>query len=138
MTKPARRAGVIDIELGRDEDGTTWCPADGEMTDGPAELWFAVFADDGAFMGATRTARQPSWLWRDGRLCCDYSPLRVTVRYGGRFQTGLICAISPQTRTWRPLWPVSLGPPERLRPGDFITVADGVIALIPELPGPHG
>lgn len=119
-------------------DLATWHPAEGEMTDGPVELWFAVFADDGAFMGAARTVRQPSWLWRDGTLCCDYSPVRVAVRYGGTYSTGLICAISPQTRTWKPLWPVSLGPPHELKRGDDITVTDGVIAFIPELSGPHG
>lgn len=110
----------------------------GNLPDGPAELWFAVFADDGAFMGAAPAAGTPRWLWRDGRLCCDYSPVRITVRHPGRYQTGLICAVSLETRTYRPLWPLSLSPPGELRHGDSITIADGIIALTPELPGPHG
>ena len=115
-----------------------WRPADGEIPDGPVELWFAVFAGDGAFMGAARATRKPAWLWRDGRLCCDYSPVVIRMQYPGCFRTGLICAVSPQARTWRPLWPVSLGPPGELGRGDYMTVTEGVISLIPELPGPHG
>ena len=115
-----------------------WQPGTREIPDGPVELWFAVFAGDGAFMGAARAARQPAWLWHDGRLCCDYGPVVIRMQHPGRYQTGLICAVSPQARTWHPLWPVTLGPPGSLRRGDWMTVTDGIIALIPELPGPHG
>jgi hypothetical protein len=127
----------MNQELARDWD-VAWHPAAGAIPDGPVELWFVVFADDGAFMGAAHADRQPAWRWRDGQLCCDYSPVRITVQHQGRYQTGLICAVSPQTRAWRPLWPLSLGPSHELKRGDTITVTDGVISLIPDLPGPHG
>jgi hypothetical protein len=130
----------VDKEVDKEQalDLASWRPAAGEMTAGPVELWVIVFTDDGAFMGAARAARQPAWLWRGGRLCCDYSPVHVLVQHPGRYQTGLICAVSPQSRTYRPLWPISLGPSHKLRRGDNITITDGIIALTPELPGPHG
>lgn len=128
----------LEEEQARSRDLASWRTIAGEMDAGPVELWVIVFADDGAFMGAARAARQPAWLWRDGRLCCDYSPVRVPVQYPGRYQTGLICAVSPKTRAYRPLWPISLGPPHKLRRGDDITITDGIIALTPDLPGPHG
>lgn len=108
----------------------------GNPPDGPVELWFFVFATDGSFMGAAQARQQPSWLWRDGRLCCDYSPVRVSVQYRGMYATALICAVAGDR--YRPLWPLSLGEPQELRSGDNITIANGVISLIPELPGPHG
>lgn len=108
----------------------------GNPPDGPVELWFFVFATDGSFMGAAQARQQPSWLWRDGRLCCDYSPVRITITHGGTYSTGLICAVAGGM--YRPLWPLSLGEPQELKAGDFITIIDGLISLIPELPGPHG
>ncbi len=109
----------------------------GEPPPGPVQLWFAVFTGDGELMGAEPVTR-PRWQWRDGCLCLGYSPVHVTVARPGRFSTGLICAVSPGTGIFRPLWPVSLGPGRDMRAGDNITVEDGVIALRPELPGPHG
>lgn len=106
----------------------------GSPPDGPAELWFLVFATDGAFMGAAPAPVPAVWLWRNGHLCLDYSPVRITVRHGGFYGTGLICAVSGQA--YRPLWPLSLGTPQKLRAGDFITITDGVIILTPELPEP--
>ena len=110
----------------------------GEPPPGPVQLWFAVFTDDGELMGAEPVTRQPRWLWRDGCLCLGYSPLTVTVTRAGRFSTGLICAVSPDTGVFRPQSPLSLGPGQDMRAGNTITVADGVIAIHPELPGPHG
>jgi hypothetical protein len=115
----------------------TWAQI-GNPPDGPAELWFLVFATDGAFMGAARIWRQPSWLWRGGKLCCDYSPVRIRIEHAGTYSTGLICVVSPGTQVYRPLWPLSLGKPQYLGKHDFMTIEDGIIALTPELPGPHG
>ncbi len=102
------------------------------MPDGPMELWFAVFAGDGRFMGAAPAAQQPSWVWRNGQPCCNYSPVNVQVRHGGTPRTGMICAVSRQARTWRPLWPLPLDVPQPLQPGDFVHIVDGVISMIPE------
>jgi hypothetical protein len=110
----------------------------GNPPDGAVKLWFFVFATDGAFMGAAQVTRPPGWLWRDGRLCCDYSPVHVRMTHGGTYSTGLICAVSPDRQVYRPLWPLSLGKPGKLRAGDYLTVVDGIISLIPDLPGPHG
>lgn len=110
----------------------------GEPPSGPVQLWFAVFTDDGELMGAEPVTRPPRWRWRDGCLCIDYSPVRVAITRAGRFRTGLICAVSRETGIFRPLWPLSLGPGQDMRAGDNITVEDGVIAIHPELPGPHG
>jgi hypothetical protein len=126
----------MDLEQSRDL--ASWRPAAGEMTAGPVHVVVIVFTDDGEFMGAAPAARQPRWLWRDGCLCIDYSPVTVTAVRPGRYGTGLICAVSPGTGIYQPLWPVSLGPSHELRRGDDIIITDGVIAIIPELPGPHG
>jgi len=108
--------------------------------DGPVSLLIMVFTDDGELMGSAPVTRAPRWLWRDGCLCIGYSPVRVPVIRPGRYATGLICAVAPgpEGGQFRPLWPVSLGPPQELRAGDGITITDGVIAIIPDLPGPHG
>jgi hypothetical protein len=108
------------------------------MPDGPVHLVIIVFAGDGEMMGSAPVTRQPRWLWRDGRLGIVYSPVRVVLHRGGAFSTALICAVSEDTGTYVPLWPVSLGPPQEMRAGDFITIADGIIAITPDLPGPHG
>jgi len=108
----------------------------GRLPDGPVELWVAVFTGDGEFMGAAPAQTQPRWLWRDGRLSCNYTPVVVEVTHGGTYATGLICAVAGGA--WQPLWPVTLGPPHKLRPGDDITITDGIIAITPDLPGPHG
>ena len=113
-----------------------WRP--GEMPPGPVELWFAVFTDDGELMGAERAARVPRWEWRDGCLSLSYSP-----GHGHRHPPRVVQHRAdlrrlPGTGIFRPLWPVSLGPPQEMRAGDDIYVSDGVISIIPELPGPHG
>lgn len=108
------------------------------MTDGPVHLAVIVFTDDGELMGSAAVTRQPEWLWRDGRLCIRYSPVTVIITRPGRFKTGLICAVSPDDGAYQPLWPVSLGPPQEMRAGENITITDGVIFIIPHLPGPHG
>ena len=53
-------------------------------------------------------------------------------------RTALICAVSDATGVYIPLWPVSLGEPQEMRAGDYITINDGIIAITPDLPGPHG
>jgi hypothetical protein len=108
------------------------------MPDGPVQLALLVFTDDGELMGSAPVTRQPRWLWRDGRLSISYSPVRVVLNRGGAYGTALICAVSEDTGIYAPLWPLSLGPPQELKAGDRITITDGVIALTPDLPGPHG
>ena len=110
----------------------------GGLPDGPVELWILVFATDGALMGSARAARQPSWTWRNGKISLDYTPVHIVISHGGRYSTGLICAVSAANRNYRPLWPISLGEPQELRAGDDMTIIDGVVSLTPELPGPHG
>jgi hypothetical protein len=97
-----------------------------------------VFAGDGEMLGSARVTRVPRWLWRDGRLAVSYTPVRVVLDRGGAYSTGLICAVSDATGAYVPLWPVSLGRPQELRAGDNILISDGIIAIIPDLPGPHG
>lgn len=108
------------------------------MTDGPVSLVIIVFTGDGELMGAAAVTRPPRWLWRDGHLCLSYSPVTVTVTRACRYSTALICAVAPESGVYQPLWPVSLGPGQELRAGNSITITDGVISIIPELPGPHG
>ena len=103
-----------------------------------AELWVAVFDVDGEFMGAAPATARPAWEWRAGRLSLNYAPVIVPVRFGGWYKTGVICAVIPSARAYRPMWPVSLGEPQRLRPGNTITITDGLIAIDtvdPELAG---
>jgi hypothetical protein len=108
------------------------------MPDGPVHLVIIVFTDDGELMGSAPVTRQPRWLWRDGRLAVSYSPVTVRTSRAGRYSTALICAVSPDTGAYVPLWPVSLGDPQEMRAGDNIHITDGVISIIPDLPGPHG
>jgi hypothetical protein len=126
-----------------------WCPADlprrwnlawrvGVLPEGDVEVWVAVFTDDGRFMGGSIAAERPSWLWRGGNLCCDYSPVVVEVILPGVYSTGLICAVSPAAKVYRGIWPISLGEGRRMRRGDHITIVDGIIEIKPDLPGPHG
>lgn len=88
-----------------------------------------MFADDGHFMGAAPAPAQPSWQWRHGSLCLSYAPVRVIIQTGGWYKTGAICAVMPAARAYRPMWAVSLGEPHELRPGDDITITDGVIEI---------
>ena len=97
-----------------------------------------MFSGDGELMGGAPVTRQPRWLWRYGRLCISYAPVRVVLDRGGVYSTALICAVSPGTGMYAPLWPVSLGPAHEMRAGDDVTITDGVIAITPDLPGPHG
>jgi hypothetical protein len=113
-----------------------WVRSAGPGQDGAAELWVAVFADDGTFMGAAPCPATPGLVWRDGRLCLVYSPVLVTMRRAGRYQTGVICAVMRGARQYRPLWPVSLGTPHELRAGDSMTILDGIIAITPDVPVP--
>jgi hypothetical protein len=113
-----------------------WVRSKGPGQDGRAELWVAVFTADWTLMGAAPAPPRPGLLWRDGRLCIDYSPVKVRIVRGGRYATGVICAVMPGARQYQPLWSVSLGPPGDLREGDDITVLDGVIAIIPDPPAP--
>jgi hypothetical protein len=106
-----------------------WVRSAGPGQDGRAELWVAIFTADWTFMGAAPAPPRPGLLWRGGRLCLDYSPVMVTVVRPGVYQTGVICAVMPGARQYRPLVPVPLGPPHELRAGDTITITDGVIAL---------
>lgn len=108
----------------------------GNLPEGDVELWFAVFTDDGEFMGAAPAQSRPRWLWRGGKLCCDYSPVVITMMRQGRYSTGLICAVSPVTRAWQPLLPVGLGKPGELKAGNTITIIDGIIAMTFGLPDP--
>ena len=108
------------------------------MPGGAVHLVIIVFAGDGELMGAAPVTRQPRWLWRDGQLAVSYSPVRVVLDRGGSYGTALICAVSDATGAYVPLWPVSLGEPQEMRAGDDITITDGVIAITPDLPGPHG
>lgn len=112
-----------------------WKQADGELPDGPAELWMAVFSTAGEFMGAAPARRTPAWRWRNGRLCLDYSPVRIVLRTGGWYETGVLCAVVPGARAYRPLVRLPLGKPAELRAGDVITVADGVIEIGEITPG---
>lgn len=121
-------------EIARWDEG--WRPTYGRwpMPDGPVELWVAVFADDGHFMGAERTQERPAWRWRHGTLAMDYSPVRVVMRHGGRYHTGVLCAVNPAARAYRALFAVSLGEPRKLRAGDDMLISDGVIAIRPDPP----
>jgi len=110
----------------------------GDLPDGLVVLEFVVFSGDGELMGSALVTREPRWLWRDRRLGISYTPLRVVLGRGGTYSTALICAVSPDTGTYVPLWPVSLGEPQEMRAGDSITITDGIIAITPDLPGPHG
>ena len=85
-------------------------------------------------MGAAPVPARPSWLWRDGELCLSYAPVRIVVEVGGRYETGVICAVMPAARACRPLWKVGLGEPAELRPGDDITITDGVIKITADQP----
>jgi hypothetical protein len=119
-----------------------WVRSAGAGQDGRAELWVAVFTAGWTLMGAAPAPAHPGLIWRDGRLCIDYAPVTVTVRRAGIYQTGVICAVVPGARQYTPLVPVSLGPPNHLRPGETITITDGVLALDftrtghPEIPAP--
>jgi hypothetical protein len=109
-----------------------WVATSGPGQDGRAELWFAVFTADWTFMGAA-PAPGPVLVWKDGHLCLSYSPLVVVIRVPGWYKTGVICAVMPGARQYRPLWPVSLGEPRELRAGDTITVTEGLIKIHPDL-----
>jgi hypothetical protein len=108
------------------------------MPDGPVYLVIIVFTGDGELMGSAPVTRQPRWQWKDGALAISYSPVRVVLARGGTYSTALICAVSADTGVYVPLWPVSLGDPQQMRAGDDIHITDGVISIIPDLPGPHG
>jgi hypothetical protein len=109
-----------------------WVRSSGAGQDGAAELWVAVFADDWTFMGAALATPRPRLLWRDGRLCLGYSPVRVPIVRAGAYKTGVICAVMRGARQYRPLWQVGLGKSQKLRAGDDITITDGVIAITPD------
>ena len=128
-------------ELARIWDATrTWDLAwqSGEIPPGPVELWVAVFDTDGEFMGAAQAPPRLATTWRAGQLAFAYTPLQVVMQRGGWYKTGVICAVNRQARAYRGLWPVSLGEPGELRPGDTITITDGVIAVTPDLPEVSG
>lgn len=108
-----------------------------QLPAGPVELWVIVFTGDGEIMGSAAATARLSWRWQAGRLMLDYGPVRVRVHRAGTYETALICAAVPSSRVFVPLWPVSLDPSERMQAGDDITI-DGFIAIIPDLPGPHG
>jgi hypothetical protein len=102
-----------------------------QLPDSPVSLVFAVVAADGEIMGAAPLQVPMPWLWRAGRLCLAYTGLRVTMTRGGRLDRGLICAVSPRSRAYCPVWDLSLGAGEVLRRGDSLTVGDGVIEISP-------
>jgi hypothetical protein len=106
----------------------------GRIPDGPVTLWFAVTDAAGAIMGAARMPVPMPWRWQHGRLCAAYSGLRVIMTRPGWYAYGVICAVSgaEQVTPFMPLWRVSLGKPQELRAGDDLTVAEGVIAIIPD------
>ena len=101
------------------------------MPDGPCELWAVISSTDRQFMGASPAGARPAWRWRGGKLCLDYSPVRVTVRDGGWYESCVLCAVTPAVHAYRAMWRLSLGKPAELRPGDNITITDGVIEIQP-------
>ena len=107
------------------------------LPDGPVSLVFIAVAVNGDVMGAApMPVPMPvpmPWLWRAGRLCLAYTGLRVTVTSGGRLARGWICAVSPGSRSYCPIWDLALGVPDApLRRGDFITIGEGIIEINPD------
>lgn len=115
------------------------------LPDGPVTLVIAVFTAGRDMMGAAACPAQPRWLWRAGRLCVAYGRTRVVMRRGGVYAYGVICAIpeagpAPAAGVVRlplaPLWRISLGEGCELRPGDNMTIMDGVVEIIPDAAPP--
>jgi hypothetical protein len=123
-------AGTVAHNDGVSEQ-TTLLPAM-VIPDGPVNLWIAVTSTTGEIMGAAPAKTAATWLWRDGRLCLGYGPVSVVVTRAGRYASGLICAVSPDTRTFRPMWRITLGRSRYLDAGQVIHILDGVVALTPE------
>jgi hypothetical protein len=128
---------VVTVDKASEWD-PRWIRSAGAGQDGAAELWVAVFTADWTLMGAAPAAPRPPLVWRGGRLCLDYSPVYVTIRRRGIYRTGVICAVMRGARQYRPLWPVGLGEPKELRPGDDMTILDGIIEIDPDPPGGRG
>jgi hypothetical protein len=106
-----------------------WVRSAGAGQDGAAELWVAVFTAEWTLMGAAPAPPRLALLWRDGRLCLNYAPVTVPVIRGGWYHSAVLVAVMRGARQYKPLVAVSLGKPAKLRPGDTITVAEGLIAL---------
>jgi hypothetical protein len=99
-------------------------------------MWLAVASDEGTVMGAGPMTQAPAWCWKDGRPAIGYGPVRIRIQRRGRYARGLIVAVSRESGAWAPVCPIDLsgGKHRELRAGDEMTMADGVLALYPELP----
>jgi hypothetical protein len=107
-----------------------WRQASGQLPEGPVTLWMTVFSDDQRFLGAAPMTANVAWAWKDGRLCASYGTVQVIVTEDGRYETGVIVAVSG--RQYVPVFRISLGEPQEVRAGWDICVYDGLIAIIPD------
>jgi hypothetical protein len=104
------------------------------LPDGPCELWIIVADAAGLVMGASPISGQLTWMWRGSKFGLAYGVTRIIVENPGEPARALIVAARPDQHHWVvPLWPISLDVPpgSKLRPGDTVTILDGMIALDP-------
>lgn len=101
------------------------------VPDGPVELWMVLVDADELPMALGRIdMTRSSWIARGGRVMLAYPPTRCDVVRAASVSHGLIAAVSLDWKAWQRLVDVPItDPPQHQRPGDFVTLLDGTIAV---------
>lgn len=97
------------------------------MTDGPVDLYFAVFSAEGRQLGCAPMGKEFTATWDHGFRLAYSRPVRVRLAEGGRPAWGCITAVT--RGAWRPVCRVDVPVSRALAAGDTVTVQDGTLAL---------